>query len=176
LHRTSPASDTSTIRRSQISGDRRDASILPEILEPVRRQRRVDSRAGDRPMPEPPLDRPGVVALVGEGVAQAWRSMCGWALSSRPAPAAARSIMRASPAVVNGDPRSLTTTTGHDGLLRWSLRRSGNRKLRVAQRSFGFPRMLNKRSSLVRHHKLLPPSSAGERSWRACARILEPIE
>jgi hypothetical protein len=27
----------------------------PEVLEPVRRQRRVDRRAGDRPMPEPAL-------------------------------------------------------------------------------------------------------------------------
>jgi hypothetical protein len=47
------------------------ASLLipPEVLEPVRRQWRVDGRAGDRPMPEPSLDRPGVVSLVGEGVA-----------------------------------------------------------------------------------------------------------
>jgi hypothetical protein len=44
-------------------------SIPPEILEPVRRQRGVDRRARDRPMPEPPLDRPSVVPLVGEGVA-----------------------------------------------------------------------------------------------------------
>jgi hypothetical protein len=37
-------------------------SIPPKVLEPVRRQRRVDGRAGDRPMPKPVLDRPGVVA------------------------------------------------------------------------------------------------------------------
>jgi hypothetical protein len=37
-------------------------------------------------------------------------------ISSRPAPAAARSIMRAKPAVVNGDPRSLTKTKGKDCL------------------------------------------------------------
>ena len=44
-------------------------SIPPEVLEPVRRQRRVDRGAGDRPMPEPSLGCPCVVALVGEGVA-----------------------------------------------------------------------------------------------------------
>jgi hypothetical protein len=102
--------------------------IAPEVLEPVRRQRRVDGRAGDRAMPKPPLDCPGVVALVGEGVAagvpQACRSMWGCALSSRPAPAAARSIMRAKPAVVNGEPRSLTNTKGDDGLSRWRRRRA----------------------------------------------------
>jgi hypothetical protein len=43
-------------------------SLSPEVLEPVRRQRRVDGRAGDRAMAEPPLDSPGVVALVREGV------------------------------------------------------------------------------------------------------------
>jgi hypothetical protein len=46
----------------------RDRLIPPEVLEPVRRQRRVDRGAGDRPMAEPALDRPGVVPLVGEGV------------------------------------------------------------------------------------------------------------
>jgi hypothetical protein len=30
--------------------------------------------------------------------------------------------MRAKPAVVNGDPRSLTNTKGEDGLSRWSRR------------------------------------------------------
>src|SRR5262249_8661420 len=44
-------------------------SLPPEVLEPVRRQRRVNRGASDRPMPEPTLDRPGVVPLVGEGVA-----------------------------------------------------------------------------------------------------------
>ena len=38
--------------------------------------------------------------------------MWGWAFGSRPAPTAARSIMRAKPAVENGDPRSLTNTKG----------------------------------------------------------------
>jgi hypothetical protein len=45
-------------------------SLPPEILEPIRRQRCVDGGAGDRSMAEPALDRPDVVALVGEGVAQ----------------------------------------------------------------------------------------------------------
>jgi hypothetical protein len=49
--------------------------------------------------------------------------MWGWAFSSRPAADAARSIMRASPAVVNGDPRSLTKTKGDAGLSRSSRRR-----------------------------------------------------
>jgi hypothetical protein len=47
----------------------RSRSIPPEVLKAVRRQRRVDGRAGDRPMSQPALDCPGVVALVGEGVA-----------------------------------------------------------------------------------------------------------
>src|SRR5271154_1876594 len=46
-----------------------DGSIPPEVLEAVRRQCRVDGGAGDRSMAEPPLDRPGIVALVGERVA-----------------------------------------------------------------------------------------------------------
>jgi hypothetical protein len=50
--------------------------------------------------------------------------MCGWALSSRPALAEARSIMRAKPAVVNGDPRSLTKTKGEAGFSRWSRRKA----------------------------------------------------
>jgi hypothetical protein len=41
-------------------------------------------------------------------------------LSSRPALAAARSIIRAKPAVVNGKPRSLTKTKGDGVLSRWS--------------------------------------------------------
>jgi hypothetical protein len=46
-------------------------SISPEILQPVRRQRRVDGRAGDRPVAEPALDRTGVAPLVGERMAEA---------------------------------------------------------------------------------------------------------
>jgi hypothetical protein len=37
-----------------------------KLLESVRRQRGVDGRAGDRAMPQPALDRPGVVSIVGE--------------------------------------------------------------------------------------------------------------
>jgi hypothetical protein len=48
--------------------ERRGRSISPEILEPVRSQRRVDGRACDRPVPEPSLDGAGVVALIGERV------------------------------------------------------------------------------------------------------------
>jgi hypothetical protein len=44
----------------------------------------------------------------------------GWALSFRLAPTAAFSIIRATPAVVNGEPRSLTNTKGDAGLSRWS--------------------------------------------------------
>jgi hypothetical protein len=46
----------------------------------------------------------------------------GWAFSSRPTPAAARSIMRAKPGVVKGDPRSLTKTKGDVALSRCSRR------------------------------------------------------
>jgi hypothetical protein len=50
--------------------------------------------------------------LLARAYPQAWRSMCGCALISRPAAAAARSINRAKPAVVKGEPRSLTKTKG----------------------------------------------------------------
>jgi hypothetical protein len=93
------------------------SSVPPEVLEPVRRQRRVDGGAGDRPVAEPPW-----IALVSCPFPQACRSICGCALSSRPAAAAARSIMRAKPAVVNGEPRSLTKIKGDAGLSRWSRR------------------------------------------------------
>jgi hypothetical protein len=43
--------------------------------------------------------------------------MRGWTLSFRLAPTAALSIIRAKPAVVNGEPRSLTKTKGDDGAL-----------------------------------------------------------
>jgi hypothetical protein len=36
-------------------------SILPKVLKPIRRQRRVDGRADDRPMAEPAC--PGVAAV-----------------------------------------------------------------------------------------------------------------
>jgi hypothetical protein len=45
-------------------------------------------------------------------------------LTSRPAAPAVRSIIRAKPAVVNGDPRSLTKTKGDAELSRWSRRRA----------------------------------------------------
>jgi hypothetical protein len=45
------------------------ASVPPKVLEPVRRQGRVDRSARDRSMAEPSLDCPGVVALMGESVA-----------------------------------------------------------------------------------------------------------
>jgi hypothetical protein len=45
------------------------AATLPEVLEPVRRQRGVGRGTGDRPVAEPSLDGPGVMPLVGKGVA-----------------------------------------------------------------------------------------------------------
>ena len=45
----------------------------PEVLQPIRRQCRVDRGAGDRPMPEVSLNGPCVVTLVG-GVAEYRRS------------------------------------------------------------------------------------------------------
>jgi hypothetical protein len=43
--------------------------VSPEVFESIWSQRCVDGRAGDRPVPEPSLDSPGVMPLVGEGVA-----------------------------------------------------------------------------------------------------------
>ena len=66
-------------------------------------------------MAEPSLDRPRVVALVGQGVAAGVPQHVGVRLELQLAPSAARSIIRAKPAVVNGEPRSLTKTKGESG-------------------------------------------------------------
>jgi hypothetical protein len=73
-------------------------------------------------MGEAPLDRPGVVALVCEGVADGMAEHLGVRLGLKlgSAPAAARSIILAKPAVVKGAPRSLTNTDTVVGLSRWS--------------------------------------------------------
>jgi transposase-like protein DUF772 len=47
----------------------RSGLVPPEILEPVGRQGHVDRGASDRSMAEPPLNRPGVVAAIGQCVA-----------------------------------------------------------------------------------------------------------
>jgi hypothetical protein len=57
-----------------------DYLIPPEILEPVRRQRRVDRGRRDRPVPKPSLNRPGVVAFVGEGIAAGMAQHVGMSL------------------------------------------------------------------------------------------------
>jgi hypothetical protein len=46
--------------------------------------------------------------------------MCRNALNSNPSASAARSIIRAKPTAVKGEPRSLTKTNGADRLSRWS--------------------------------------------------------
>jgi hypothetical protein len=53
-------------------------------------------------------------------VVDRWNRRLATGRGSTPAPAAARSIMRAKPAVVNGEPRSLTKTKGEDALSRCS--------------------------------------------------------
>ena len=45
----------------------------------------------------------------------ACRNIWGWGLKPSPAVSPARSIMRAKPAVVKGEPRSLVKTNGEDG-------------------------------------------------------------
>lgn len=44
-------------------------SVPPEILEPIRRQGRVHGRARDRSVPQPPLNRPGIMPPVDRRVA-----------------------------------------------------------------------------------------------------------
>jgi hypothetical protein len=44
-------------------------SVSPEILEPIRRQGRIHRRARDRAVPEPPLNRPGIMPPIGQRVA-----------------------------------------------------------------------------------------------------------
>jgi len=69
-------------------------------------------------------ESPGYHAPVGQGVAAGVAEHVRVRFSSRPRPRrAARSIIRAKPAVVNGVPRSLTKTKG-DGLLSRCSRRS----------------------------------------------------
>jgi hypothetical protein len=77
-------------------------SIPPEVLEPDPRQRRVDRRAGDRPMAEP--------ALVGQRVAAGVAQHVGMGLDLKFGASRRALDQRAKPAVVNGDPRSLTKT------------------------------------------------------------------
>jgi hypothetical protein len=62
--------------------------------------------------------------LVGKGVSAGVPEHVGMRLGSRPASAAALSIMRAKPAVVMGEPRSLTNTKGEAALSRRSRRRA----------------------------------------------------
>ncbi len=73
--------------------------------------------------------------------------MCGCAFSSRPSPLrAARSIIRAKPAVVNGVPRSLTKTKGDEGLSRcW--RRSARSSSPCSGCTLGVPRLLRGREA-----------------------------
>jgi hypothetical protein len=113
-------------RKVQMTMLRRTSITPPKIFERVRYQRRVDGGADDRPMAKSSLDYPGVVPLVARAYPQACRSMCACALSSRPALAAVGLNMRAKPAVVNGEPRSLTKTKGDKGLSRWSRRSARN--------------------------------------------------
>ena len=50
-------------------GQQSSGSRPPEILEPIRGQGGIDRRRCNRPMPEPSLNCPGVVPLVGERIA-----------------------------------------------------------------------------------------------------------
>src|SRR5262245_56867537 len=69
------------------------ALIFPEILEPIRCERRVANRRGNRPVAKIVLDRPGVPPIVGQLVAQEWRST--WLLiwNGKPAASPARATM-----------------------------------------------------------------------------------
>ena len=67
-------------------------------------------------MDEPALDSPGVVALIGQRVAAGVPQHMGMGLELF------RSIIRAKPAVVKGEPRSLTNTKGEDGHSYWGRR------------------------------------------------------
>jgi hypothetical protein len=51
-----------TMLAHALAQTRPHASIPPEVFEPVWRPRRVDGRAGDRPVTETALDRPDVAA------------------------------------------------------------------------------------------------------------------
>jgi hypothetical protein len=78
-----------------------DASIPPEVLEPVGRQGRV-RRARDQSMAELCLDCPSVVPVLGECVAASVAEHVRVRLHFKARGPAVRSIIRAKPAVVNG--------------------------------------------------------------------------
>jgi hypothetical protein len=69
-------------------------------------------------MPEPPLDGPGVVAFIGEGVAAGVPKHVGMGLELHAGCIGRPLDHAAKPAVVNGDPRSLTKTNGDVSLSR----------------------------------------------------------
>jgi hypothetical protein len=113
--------------------------------------------------------------LLARAYPQAWRSMWEWALISRSAQAAVRSIIRAKPAVMNGEPRSLTKTKDDAGFARQSRCRLGNRKLWVAGQSFGLPHIPGRMTSLNDGYALSPAVVRGSTSWSRGASQLEDL-
>src|SRR6267378_1171442 len=100
--------------------------------------------------------------------------MCGCAFNSRPPPTAARSIIRAKPAVVNGVPRSLTKTKG-DGTLSRCRRRSAGSCFRARDACCGFPFLTRTCSTRCIEVYLVPAqvahSSAARKPCRNASRI-----
>jgi hypothetical protein len=73
-------------------------SVSPEILEPIRRQGRVHGRRRDRPVPQPPLNRPGVVAPVSQRVATGMAEHVGMSFQLQAETTARRSLDHSSEA------------------------------------------------------------------------------
>ena len=85
-----------------------DDPRLASFLEPLRRLRGIACRILNIAMPEIGLDRPRVVAIVGELIATGMAQHRACALMPRSAALAARSTMREKPSADRGAPRSET--------------------------------------------------------------------
>jgi hypothetical protein len=79
------------------------------------------------------LQSAGIVPLVGERVAASVPKLCGCALKPSLASTPTRSIIRAKPAVVNGDPRFEVNTNGDFG----SCSRCKRRSARISSPKIG---------------------------------------
>ena len=98
--------------------------LPPEVLEPVRRQLGVAHGVLDIFVAQIGLQRPRIVALVGQREAAGMAQHVRMGLEVEAAAPPARSTMRAKPAVVNGAPRSDVNTNGDLGSCSRAKRRS----------------------------------------------------
>jgi hypothetical protein len=95
---------------------------------------------------------------------------------SRPADTAARSSMRAKPAVVNGDPRSETNMNGDAGASRWRRRNALiSRPVKGCVLGVPFFALRTCKTQIIRHREDRPGSGpAGGAAPKAPCRLPLP--